>query len=93
MQFKNWLLNEDLNFFDNLTPEKYMQMLMSDPKGQQLINDIKTSQSPMSLMNLLEDPLKLYKKATSKNVDPNDKKIYEQQIESEFIPFLNDLNL
>ena len=91
MQFKNWLLNEDLNFFDNLTPEKYMQMLMSDPKGQQLINDIKTSQSPMSLMNLLEDPLKLYKKATSKNVDPNDKKIYEQQIESEFIPFLNDL--
>ena len=91
INFKNWLLNEDLNFFDNLTPEKYMQMLMSDPKGQQLINDIKTSQSPMSLMNLLEDPLKLYKKATSKNVDPNDKKKYEQQIESEFIPFLNDL--
>jgi|694.fasta_scaffold87121_4 hypothetical protein len=91
INFKNWLLNEDLNFFDNLTPEKYMQMLMSDPKGQELINDIKTSQSPMSLMNLLEDPLKLYEKATKKNVDPNDEKKYKQQIQSEFIPFLNDL--
>jgi hypothetical protein len=91
INFKNWLLNEDLNFFDNLTPEKYMQMLMSDPKGQELINDIKTSQSPMSLINLLEDPLGLYQKATKKNVDPNDGKKYEQQIQSEFIPFLNDL--
>jgi hypothetical protein len=42
-------------------------------------------------MNLLEDPLKLYEKATKKNVDPNDEKKYKQQIQSEFIPFLNDL--
>ena len=44
MNFKNWLLlNEDLVFFDKITSEKYMQMLSSDSKGQNFIQNLKNN--------------------------------------------------
>ena len=91
MNFKEWLLIEDLNFFDTLTPEKYLQMLMADPKGRELVEKMKNVGNELSLLEILDDPLGLYKKATQKTVDPATRENYKKKIELEFLPFIDEL--
>lgn len=93
MNFKNWLLlNEDLDFFDKITSEKYMQMLSSDSKGQNFIQNLKNNDfRGNSALEILKDPLELYDKTTQKPVNSTSNQQYKEKFESELSPFLSDL--
>lgn len=92
LNFKEWLLNEDLNYLDKIKPEEYMKMLLADPKGKSFIDSLKKTESKFLVVQLLEDPLGLYKKTTTRSVSAQDSEKYEKLIKQEVMPYLESKN-